>query len=78
MKPFTRICFCTEYDVNMRGRRYSVCTFVIDNVGTDTPIKNPKTIPIKVVTKNLIISLGFLPAELQQMKWKRSMSIEGS
>lgn len=49
----------------MRGRRYSVSTFVIDNVGTDTPIKNPKTIPIKVVTKNLIISLGFLPPELQ-------------
>jgi len=74
----TKFYFCTNYAIKRRGKRYSVCTFVIDNVGIDTPIKNPKTIPIKVVKKNFIISLGFLPAELQPMKWKCPMSIEGS
>jgi len=40
-----------------------VCTFVF-NAGKDTPIKKPKTIPTKVVTISLILSLGFLLAEL--------------
>lgn len=42
-----------------------VCTFVF-NAGNETPIKKPKTIPIKVVTRSLILSLGFLLVELQQ------------
>jgi len=46
-----------------------VCTFVV-NAGNDTPIKKPKTIPTKVVTISLILSLGFLLEELQPTRFK--------
>jgi phenylalanyl-tRNA synthetase beta subunit len=48
---------------------FQVCTFVF-NVGYDIPIKNPKTIPMKVVRTSLIPSLGFLLVELQQTRYK--------
>nr|GMD54750.1 hypothetical protein Iba_chr11dCG1380 [Ipomoea batatas] len=40
--------------------------FVNDSAGKVTPKKNPNTIPTKVVTTSLIVSLGFLTVELRR------------
>lgn len=51
---------------SIEGRRPDgILSFVNENVGKDTPIKNPKTTPTKVVTMSLILSLGFLTIELR-------------
>lgn len=51
-------------------KKKNICTFVNDNVGKDTPIKNPKTTPTKVVTISLMVSFGFLPTALQATRCK--------
>lgn len=43
----------------------TIYTLDKDSVGKDIPKKKPKIIPIKVVMKSLIISLGFLGVPLQ-------------
>lgn len=43
----------------------NIYTLDKDRVGKDIPKKKPKIIPIKVVMKSLIISLGFLGVPLQ-------------
>lgn len=48
----------------MHWKLFSSCTFDIDTVGKETPIKKPKAIPTKVVTTSLILSFGFLPTGL--------------
>lgn len=40
-------------------------TLVNESIGNDTPIKKPKTTPIKVITISLIYSFGFLTKALQ-------------
>lgn len=53
-----------------RIRKLKACTLVIDNLGNDTPMKKPKTTPIKVVTISLMLSLGFLLVELHSNRSK--------
>lgn len=55
------------YERSMVGRRLVVIfSLVKDNVGKETPIKNPKTTPTKVVTMSLILSFGFLLTGLRE------------
>lgn len=42
-----------------------MCTFVNERVGNDTPMKNPKSTPTKLLKIILILSAGFLLAILQ-------------
>lgn len=52
------------YEIFKRESHH-LCTLVKDNVGKETPIKNPKTTPTKVVTMSFILSFGFLVTGLQ-------------
>jgi uncharacterized membrane protein len=52
-------------DTSMEGSKLDEIFNFVFNVGYDIPIKNPKTIPTKVVRTSLIPSLGFLLVELR-------------
>jgi len=51
-------------------------TFVMLTVGSEIPIKKPKTAPTIVTTISLMLSLGFLMAlEVKEQRWKRKICI---
>lgn len=64
-----RLYLTIKFSSMPNSKVLKVCTFVF-NAGNDTPIKNPKTIPTKVVTISLILSLGFLLVELHSARCK--------
>lgn len=63
-------------ELNQRSqKRDRSQTLVSESVGNDTPRKKPNTIPMKVVTASLIVSLGFRIVPLHPKKEKKKKKI---